>query len=313
MYPRILSAATVAALVFASAGTAFAAAVPVTGDVTCTTVVGALSAKPALGSGLLGPPVKVVKNFKEKLSITATLSNCTGTQSGTKLGLPVEGGSVKAKLNVPFLPLVCSGGPDSGTPCTLDSDCRGECNNGTNDGTPCTDNSVCTGGGTCKLVSCGDFYPTCGAIATTGFTLSGSSTIQPVAQIKWTNSDSGKPKPVAKSTVGSFAFSDAQTSPKLMVTLSGLVTKGAFLGQSVTMIPVLDQDIAGLLGTCTSCTCGGTPCDGPGPSVKGCDKGTGLSSASFAGFDNTLCTDVADPEACCTGAGTGTCAAASTP
>lgn len=73
------------------------AATPVTGNVSCT-LTGSAKLKPGLPLDSPGPVTK--KPFKTKIKFTGTLSNCTGTQSGTKKGLQIEGGSVKAQGTV---------------------------------------------------------------------------------------------------------------------------------------------------------------------------------------------------------------------
>ncbi len=72
------------------------AVTPNTGDVSCT-LSGSAKLKPGLP---LNSPGSATKPFKTKITFTGTLSNCNGTQSGTKKGLQIEGGSVTAKGTV---------------------------------------------------------------------------------------------------------------------------------------------------------------------------------------------------------------------
>jgi hypothetical protein len=65
----------------------------VTGDVTCT-LTGSATISPGLP---VTSPGVATKKVKTKTTFTGTLSNCTGTQVGTKKGAQIEGGTVKAK------------------------------------------------------------------------------------------------------------------------------------------------------------------------------------------------------------------------
>jgi hypothetical protein len=303
MFSRTVGVASAAGLVFALAGMASAGAPPVTGTVSCSSATGALTVKPAVGTGSIpSPKLPGPKKFKEKLAIVATATGCSGSQSGTKFDWPIEGAVLKAKVKVPFLPNSCNGGDNDGLPCTADSDCPPDF------GYPGSE--------------CGDRYPNCLALASGGFSL--GSDIAPKAKIKWTNTTDAsvghpkpKTKPVAKSTLAAFDFGDAGTDPDIHVMLTGIATKGAFLGQQVEAEVHLDDQFSDLLTRCGSCECGGELCsdigaDAPGPLYpKGCDKTTGLYSATF-GADNSACTKAGKPWPCCTGVGTGTCVAAVT-
>src|SRR5262245_50520669 len=84
------------AVALSAAMSAPATAKPVTGNVSCT-----LSGSAALKPGLpFDSPGNATKKFKTKVTFTGTLSNCTGTQTGTKGGLQIAGGSVTAKGTV---------------------------------------------------------------------------------------------------------------------------------------------------------------------------------------------------------------------
>ena len=64
----------------------------VTGDVACM-----LTGSAAISPGLpLNSPGTATKKFKTTVKFTGTLSNCTGTQTGTKKGAQIEGGTVVA-------------------------------------------------------------------------------------------------------------------------------------------------------------------------------------------------------------------------
>ena len=71
-------------------GPGVAAAKPVTGDVSCT-----LTASVVIAPGLpLASPGPAVKTYKSTFTFTGTLTDCTGTQSGTKGGVQIDGGTV---------------------------------------------------------------------------------------------------------------------------------------------------------------------------------------------------------------------------
>jgi len=62
----------------------------VTGNVSCT-LSGSIAVTPGLPLASPGPATKTVKTT---YTFTGTLSNCTGTQSGTKKGAQIDGGTV---------------------------------------------------------------------------------------------------------------------------------------------------------------------------------------------------------------------------
>jgi len=65
----------------------------VTGDVTCT-LKGSASIAPGLP---LNSPGAATKKYKTTVTFNGVLSDCSGSQSGTKKGLQIEGGTVAAK------------------------------------------------------------------------------------------------------------------------------------------------------------------------------------------------------------------------
>ena len=73
--------------------TAEATAVPITGNVSC-----ALSGTATLKPGLpFSSPGTATKPFKTSIKFTGTLTGCTGSQTGTKLGAQIDAGTVIAK------------------------------------------------------------------------------------------------------------------------------------------------------------------------------------------------------------------------
>src|SRR5262249_29566295 len=68
------------------------AAKPVTGNVSCT-----LKGSSTVSPGLPFTGTTLTKPLKTKVTFTGTLSNCTGTQTGTKGGLQIDGGTLSAK------------------------------------------------------------------------------------------------------------------------------------------------------------------------------------------------------------------------
>lgn len=93
MFPRI-ALGVVGALVLSAivmhAGTA--AAKPITGSVNCE-LIGSATISPGLP---LNSPGNATKKFTTKVTFNGTLSNCTGTQTNTKKGAQIDGGTVTA-------------------------------------------------------------------------------------------------------------------------------------------------------------------------------------------------------------------------
>jgi hypothetical protein len=169
------------------------AATPVTGTVSCT-LSGSATLKPGLPMDSPGAVTK--KPFKTKVSFSGTLSNCTGTQSGTKNGLQIQGGSVQSK----------------GT----------------------------------AVTAVGAPLPSCLGLATPPATPTTLKTT-----VKFTNSSSGKPKAIAKST-GVATLGTPTVGATVSFATSGPVSKGAFAGQNVSAIAILDLDVQGLLAACNA-------------------------------------------------------------
>lgn len=96
MSRRIALATTGTLALLAVVATPAIAATPITGDVSCT-LKGAATLKPGLP---LNSPGNAAKTFKTKVTFTGTLSDCTGTQTGTKKGAQIQAGTVQAKATI---------------------------------------------------------------------------------------------------------------------------------------------------------------------------------------------------------------------
>lgn len=89
----------------------------------------------------------------------------------------------------------------------------------------------------------GDESPSCAGLANQ----TGQVVIK--ASPKFTNSDSGKPKSIAKSTT-SLTLGTVTVGATVEFDLAGTVSKGAFLGQPIQAHAVLDLDAGQLAGAC---------------------------------------------------------------
>jgi hypothetical protein len=79
-----LTAVATAALVAAGVGATYAAAIPITGNVSCNLVTAILTVKPGVPLTAEG---ELVKDFSTKVKLTGTLTGCTGTNDSGDLGI----------------------------------------------------------------------------------------------------------------------------------------------------------------------------------------------------------------------------------